>query len=375
MQGCACAYDLLQNPDTEEVRLADKHHRALPAFLKPSVGERLTRHTLDATDPGAVAALVRGTNAVMCAMPYQFNLELARVAVAEGVHFSDLGGNTEIVFQQKQELDDVARSRGVSVIPDCGLAPGLVNIVAQIGIDRCDHVSAVRLYVGGLPQFPDPPLNYQLVYSLEGMLDYSTTPSWILRDGTRCQVPALTERETLEFADPLGALEAFHTAGGLSTMAFRYDGRINAMEYKTLRYPGHAKIIEAMRELGFFSLEPIDVRGQQVVPRHVAIAVMESKLRKPDSPDFVAMRVIVEGTRDGKAVRHEWELVDQCDTERGITAMMRTTGYSLSITGQLQAEGAIKAGVHTPDESMPGERYLKELAERGVVVRERDGQG
>lgn len=372
MQGCACAYDLLQSPDTEEVRLADKHHHALPTFLKPSVGDRLTRHTVDAADPDAVARVIRGTNAVMCAMPYQLNLDLARVAVAEGIHFSDLGGNTEIVFKQKEELDAPARDRNVSVMPDCGLAPGLVNIVAQIGIDRCDETSAVRLYVGGLPQFPEPPLNYQLVYSLEGMLDYSTTPSWVLRGGERTQVPALSERESIEF-DELGALEAFHTAGGLSTMAFRYDGRIDTMEYKTLRYPGHAKIIEAMRELGFFSLEPVNVRGQQVVPRHVSIALMESKLRKPDSPDLVALRVIVEGKKGGKPVHHEWELVDRFDSTLGITAMMRTTGYSLSITGQLQAQGVIAAGVHTPDEGMPGERYLRELHQRGVIVRERSG--
>ena len=372
LQGCACAYDLLQQPATTEVRLADRRPRDLPAYLKPHVGGRLSFHTLDANDAKAVARVVRGSKAVMCAMPYQFNLALAHIAVTERVHFSDLGGNTEIVFRQHNELDDLAKAHGVSVIPDCGLAPGLVNIVAQMGIRRCDTVSAVRLFVGGLPQHPEPPLNYQLVYSLEGMLDYSTTPSWVLRDGARTQVTALSERVTVDFAQPLGRLEAFHTAGGLSTMAFRYEGRIGTMEYKTLRYPGHAQIIEAMRELGFFSLDPIDVNGQRIVPRQVSIAVMEPSLRKPASADLVALRVIVEGTKASKPVRHEWELVDHYDAERGITAMMRTTGYSLSITGQMQASGAIDlAGVYTPDECVPGEAYLAELAKRGVIVSER----
>ena len=138
----------------------------------------------------------------------------------------------------------------------------------------------------------------------------------------------------------------------------------------------HTCLVEELRppiQRLFFSLDPIDVRGQSVVPRHVAIAVMESKLRKPASPDLVAFRVIVDGTKNGSPVRHEWELVDHFDPEHGITAMMRTTGYSLSITGQFQAEGVIKPGVRTPDEAMPGERYLKELAKRGVVVRERRG--
>lgn len=372
LQGCACAYDLLQDP-TATVRLADRSHRPLPPYLTPHLGGRLTFHEIDAADAAAVSNVIRGAEAVMCAMPYQLNLALARVAVAEGAHFADLGGNTDIVFQQKRELDEEASRRGISVVPDCGLAPGLVNILAELGIQRCDTVSAVRLFVGGLPQHPEPPLNYQLVYSLEGMLDYSTSPSWVLRDGSRQQVTALSERVPVEFDAPLGTLEAFHTAGGLSTMAFRYEGRIRTMEYKTLRYPGHAQIIEAMRELGFFSLAPIDVRGQQVVPRHLSIAVMDKALRKPASPDLVALRVVVEGEKDGTPVRHEWELVDRYDAERGITAMMRTTAYSLAITGRMQASGSIPPGVHTPDECIPGERYIAELAKRGVNVRKRTG--
>jgi lysine 6-dehydrogenase len=201
------------------------------------------------------------------------------------------------------------------------------------------------------------------------VLDYSTTPSWLLREGKRQQVIPLSELEAVHFAPPLGELEAFHTGGGLSTMAFRYEGRIPTMEYKTLRYPGHAKILEAIRELGFFSLDPIDANGQRVVPRDLAIAVMDQKLRKPDSPDLIALRVVVEGTKNNKPVRHEWELVDLYDANHGVTAMMRTTGYSLSITGLMQAAGEIGVvGVHTPDECVPAEKYLAELAKRGVVV-------
>jgi lysine 6-dehydrogenase len=225
--------------------------------------------------------------------------------------------------------------------------------------------------VGGLPQHPEPPLNYQIVYSLEGVLDYYTTLSWVLRDGRRAQVTALSEREPVVFDAPLGELEAFHTAGGLSTMAFRYEGRVPTMEYKTLRYPGHAHIMEAVRELGLLELEPVDVKGQKVVPRDVVVAAMGPRLTKPEGRDLVALRVVVEGTKDGEAKSVGWELVDYYDTERGISAMMRTTGYSLSITGQMQARGEIQPpGVHTPDECMPAERYMAELATRGVTIRE-----
>ena len=155
-------------------------------------------------------------------------------------------------------------------------------------------------------------------------------------------------------------------------MAFRYEGKIPTMEYKTLRYPGHAKILEAIRDVGFFSLDPIDVNGQRIVPRDVAITVLDRALRKPHAPDLVALRVVVEGTKGNKPVRHEWDLVDLYDATHGITSMMRTTGYSLSITGLMQAADEIPTtGVHTPDECVPAEKYLAELARRGVVVTSR----
>jgi lysine 6-dehydrogenase len=303
----------------------------------------------------------------MSAIPYYFNYPLAQLAVECGVHFTDLGGNTEIVLQQKG-LDADAEAKGVSVVPDTGLAPGMVNVIAQLGISQLDRVDRVQLYVGGLPQDPEPPLNYQIVYSLEGVVDYYTTESLVVRDGRRVTVSALSEREEVEFPSPVGTLEAFHTAGGLSTMPFRYEGKIPNMEYKTLRYPGHAQIMEAIRDLGLLSLEPVDVKGQQVVPRDVFVKVAGEKLRKPGGRDLVALRVVVSGTKDGAPATRAWQLVARYDEANGLTAMMQTTGFTLSITAQLQAEGVIRPGVHTPDECMPAERYLAMLAERGIVV-------
>jgi lysine 6-dehydrogenase len=370
LQGSACAYDLLQNPDVKEVRLADLHTDHLAQFLAPYTGERLIPTPLDVRDRDAVLALMRQTDVVMSAIPYYFNYELAELAVQAGVHFSDLGGNTEIVFKQKT-LDAQAKKKNITIIPDCGLAPGMVNILAEHGINQLDTVESVRIFVGGLPQKPEPPLNYQIVYSLEGVLDYYTTLSWVLRGGKRTQVEALSEIEVVRFAGSVGELEGFHTAGGLSTMAFRYEGKIPTMEYKTLRYPGHARIMEAIRELGLLELKPVDVKGMKVVPRDLVVAAMGPRLTKPDSHDLVALRVAVEGTRGGKPKKIGWELVDYYDEENGISAMERSTGYSLSITGQMQARGEIgKAGVFTPDEAIPAEKYIEELAKRGVVIKE-----
>ena len=370
LQGSACAYDLLQNPEVTQVRLADLHFDHLPPFLKPLSGPRLLPTPLDVRDRAAVLALMRESDAVMSAIPYYFNLQLAECAVEAGVHFCDLGGNTEIVFQQK-ELSDRAAAKDITIVPDCGVAPGMVNILAQYGIAQLDAVESVRIYVGGLPQNPEPPLNYQIVYSLEGVLDYYTTLSWVVRDGKRVHVTALSEREIVEFDEPAGSLEAFHTAGGLSTMAFRYEGRIPTMEYKTLRYPGHAAMMETIRSLGLLDLEPVDVKGQKVVPRDVFVSVVGPKLTKPQGKDLLALRVTVTGTKGGKRAKRQFDIIDKYDEKHGISAMMRTTGYSLSITGQMQARGQVRpAGVWTPDECMPAPEYIAELRARGIDVRE-----
>src|SRR5258706_370095 len=258
LQGSACAYDLLQHADVERVTIADRRTDRLPKFLTAARGKRLKVAKLDAKKPGALQRLMRGHDAVMCALPYYFNERVAKAAVSLGLNHADLGGNTEIVQQQKK-LHAKALKKGLSVIPDCGLAPGMINIIAAEGIRRVGDALSVKIYVGGLPQHPEPPLNYQIVYSLEGALDYYTTPSWALRG---------------------------------------------------------------------------EVTG-----------------------------------KSGKKVA--WQLLDYYDAERGISAMMRTTGYSLAITGLMQVDGRITArGAHTPDEAVPFGPYVNELKKRGIEIRE-----
>jgi lysine 6-dehydrogenase len=371
LQGSSAAYHLLQHEGVTQVTIADLHPHRLPAFLQPYLGKRLRAEPLDASDFAAVASLMAGHDAALCALPYYFNEPMTRAAIDSGCHFSDLGGNTDIVFQQKK-LHDRAVARGISVVPDCGLAPGMVNILAAEGIRRLDLARSVRIYVGGLPQHPEPPLNYQIVYSLEGALDYYTTPSWVLRGGQPLQVDALSGLEPQEFPAPVGTLEAFHTGGGISTMPFAWQGRIETMEYKTLRYPGHVAIMHPIRELGLISNTPIPVKGAPVVPRDVFIAAVQPRLFKPEGRDLVALRVVVEGERAGVPARAAFELLDYYDAAQGISAMMRTTGFSLSLTALMQAGGTITArGVHTPDEAVPFRPYLDGLARAGVRIEER----
>ena len=369
LQGSACAYDLMQNDAVERVVLGDIDVSNLPPFLDRFRNDsRLSVVKVDARDDAKLSELMGGVDACLNALPYYFNVAIATLAVDVGVHYADLGGNTEMVFEQLK-LDAKAKERGVSAIPDCGLAPGMVNILAAEGIRRLKKADTVKIRVGGLPQDPVPPLNYQIVYSLHGVLDYYTTRSWVVRDGKPEQVDALTEVEPVEFPEPIGELEAFHTAGGLSTMPWTYKGKVRTMEYKTLRYPGHAEIMRAIRDLGLLELTPVEVKGQRVVPRDVFIACVEPRLRRPDGRDLVAARVEVEGEGDDGPTRLVWDLIDYYDAENGISAMERTTGFSLSITGQLQAAGKVRGtGAFTPDQGVPADLYVEELRKRGVDI-------
>ena len=372
LQGSACAYDLLQNDEVERVIVADVRFDHIPEFLsKLASNNKLELLTLDARDASALTVAMDEVDACMNALPYYFNLEVSKRAIDAGVHCCDLGGNTAIVFDQ-QKLDAEARARNVSVIPDCGLAPGMVNILAEAAIAQLDRVESVRMFVGGLPQQPEPPIDYQIVYSLEGVLDYYTTPSWVIEGGEPKQVDALSDVESVRFPKPVGILEAFHTAGGLSTMATRYQGKVNTMEYKTLRYPGHAEIFRAIRGLGLLDQTPIDVNGKSIIPRDAFIAAAAPHLHKPNGMDLVALRVEVSGNHAGSPRKVVYDLIDYYDEDNGISAMERTTGFSLSITGQLQAQRRVNdMGVLTPDLAVPAEVYIAELAKRGIKIDKR----
>ena len=365
-QGSACAFELLQRPEVDRVVLADLDVNEPRPFLKHFLGGALELLTLDATDEVAVRSAMESVDGVASALPYYFNLDMTRLAIESKANFCDLGGNTEIVDQQRKMTVE-AQERDVSVVPDCGLAPGMVNILAQGGIDALDETESVKIYVGGLPQVPEPPLNYQLVYSLEGVLDYYTTPVLVLEGGEVIDKEPLTGVETVTF-EALGELEAFLTAGGISRMPYRYRGLIPSMSYKTLRYPGHCELMKSMRNLGLMDLDPVEIGGASVVPRDLLIKVLDTKLRKPSGKDLVVMRVVIDGAIGGAPRTVTYEMVDYYDQDQEITAMMRTTGYSLGATAYMQAAGLIPKGVHTPSECVPAEMYIQQLANRGIMI-------
>jgi len=367
MMGSAIAYDLSRREEPEEIHIADRERERAEAVAGRLADRRVVPHRLDATAPHAVRELMADCDVAISAVPYFLNLGLARAAVESGTHFCDLGGNNRIV-EQELALDEAARTAGVTVIPDCGLAPGLVNLLAVAAIEGLDDVDTVRIRVGGLPQHPRPPLDYQLVFSAHGLLNEYVEDATVLQDGRIASVPSLTGIEGIAFPAPYERLEAFHTSGGSSTLPQTLAGRVRNLDYKTIRYRGHAAKVAAMAKLGFFDTQPRRVGDGDVAPRDLAVALFTERLSFGE-PDVVLLRVTAEGRGSDRATCVSYEMIDTYDEEADLSAMMRTTGFPIAQIGTMLASGQIPSRGALPQEvCVPTAPFLAGLEERGLVI-------
>lgn len=366
MMGRAVAHDLLQNGSLEELCLADTDERNLRGLSDWLDDGRVKTEDVDAADEEAVANWLNGCDVLVSAVTYRFNPGLARASIAAGCHFVDMGGNNDVVAAELA-LDAPARERGVTVIPDMGLAPGLVNVLTRRAEELLDRLDEVKLLVGGLPQRKRGEWRYELVFSAGGLLNEYREPCRVLRGGKVVTVPPLTEVETLDDPD-LGGLEAFHTSGGSSTLPLTYAGKVKTLEYKTLRYPGHAKLVRALFELGLDGEEPVNVDGRLVIPRRLLESLITKNLAG-DGRDLVILYGEFTGERNGGPMRLSCRLLDYADGERGLTAMMRCTGFPVAVTAQMLADGRITArGALPPEMAIPASDLIEELDRRGLRI-------
>ncbi|MGE5177115.1 MAG: saccharopine dehydrogenase family protein [Hyphomicrobiales bacterium] len=375
LQGYAAAFDLARTPGVREVVVADvdPERAARAAERLGGLGAAMRADALDVANEPRLVERLQGYDVVISAVPYFLNLILTRAAIAARVSFCDLGGNTDLVREQ-ETLDGLAKESGVTIVPDCGLAPGMANVLASAGIARLDRADAVKIRVGGLPLRPKPPLEYMMVFSMHGLLNEYLGRATALRDGKRVEIETLTEVETLDFPKPAGTCEAFVTLGGTSTMPWTYEGKLKTLDYKTVRYPGHAAKLRLLRDLGLLEKEPIPVDGVTVSPRSVFAAAAEPRLTFPNEPDLVVMRVTVAGTKDGARREIVFDMVDRMDERHGITAMMRTTAYPTTAAALMIARGEVPLrGVAAMERALPAEAFFAELPrhELRITVRER----
>lgn len=367
LQGTAAAYDFARFGEAQSVVIADYTTRVAEeaAAKVNALMQREVAHPvpIDVRDAAAVEKLLQGKDVCLSAVPYYFNTELTDAAIRAGCHFCDLGGNTTVVFEQHKR-NDAARAAGVSVLPDCGLAPGMANILAAHGIRRLKHPRKAYIRVGGLPQNPKPPLGYSLSFSIEGLTNEYFGKAFVLRRGEITQVEAFSELESIEFPDPVGPCEAFMTVGGTSTCPWTFAGVLEEFDEKTVRYPGHYDKMRAIYELGLLDNKPVQVKGVTVVPRDVFHAVAGPVLEDEDPQDVVVLRVTVKGD-DGEMVM---ELVDFYDSDTGFTAMQRTTGFGAAIVGIMQARGEFQPGCQRLEETVDTEKYIAAMRERGFEL-------
>ncbi len=372
-QGTAAAYDLARWGEAERVTLGDlelERAEAAAARVNRLLGRRIAQaQQLDVSAIRTLEEKLRPYDLCLSAVPYYFNLAIAQAALAAQTGFCDLGGNTAIV-RGELALDQQARQAGITIVPDCGLAPGLANILAVYAMERLEQMGGrpqeMRIYCGGLPQKPRSPLGYKLVFSIEGLTNEYLGPVYVLRRGQVKVIESLSEREELLFPPPLGRLEAFTTSGGSSTCPWSFQGRLDSYEYKTLRYPGHLAQLKTLVGLGLLSQEPVELAGQPVVPQELFHRVAAPHLSFPADEDLVVLRVRCIGQGDDAPLEVQYDLLDYQDRTTGFSAMERLTGFPAAIVAAMCAQGQIGPGACLLEQAVPAGQFMSELLRRGI---------
>ena len=340
--GRAIACDLLLQKDTKQIILCDKDTKAIHELPEQN-DKRLSIKIVDVRDLSQVEDTFKDVDAAIGAIHYGFNIDFTKVAIKTKTHFCDLGGNSTVVDAQLQ-LDSEAKKAGISIIPDCGLAPGLVSVLVKWGVEKFSWIDTVKICVGGLPVNPQNELKYERLFSLDGLINEYVEPVRVLRNSEIKIVEPLTEIEEVEFKS-FGKLEAFTTSGGVSTLVDTYKGRLRNLDYKTIRYQGHCNAIKALQKDNLFSKEYFE--------KNLPLC----------TNDVVLVKIIFLGSSIG----HELTIIEKAKPH--FTAMMRTTAFPASIISQMQARGQIKEiGVQPQERCVPVDIFISELSKRGIFI-------
>jgi len=384
MMGGAAAYDMTRTNGVESVTVADADADIAKAAAaranKLAGGKKVSAARLDASREKDARKLMREHDAALSAVPYFFNLGLARAAVEAGCDFADLGGNNTVV-RKEYELARKAEKRGVAIAPDCGLSPGMASILAGELMRRIGgNAAALKIYVGGLPAKRKPPFDYQLVFSVEGLINEYSEPAKILRSGKVRNIEPLTEPEPFQIQG-FDEMVAFHTSGGTSTLPETFAGRVGECFEKTLRYPKHYEMVRALYDLGLFSSAKRRVGETEIAPRELMSQLLVEKFAGTD-PDMVLMRIEAHEEPPLAGLRNllrraaptphrvlAFTVVDYYDPKTQMTAMMRTTAWPASIVTQMLASGAIeKRGGVKQEVDVPAAEFIAQMEQRGIKI-------
>ena len=322
----------------------------------------------DTSDHKGMVKTLREYDLVLGALPGDYGFNALKAVVEAGKNMVDVSFTPE----DPTTLDAAAKKSGITIIPDCGVAPGLSNMLVGYGSSKLDSVEEAKIMVGGIPEKEVPPLGYTITWSADGLIDEYIRDVSIIKDGKMIQVPALSGLENIEFPG-VGTLESFYT-DGLRTLVQSFPDTKNLYE-KTLRYPGHVEKVKLLRELGFFGEEPVTVLGAEVMPKLVSARIFEKSLTMPDIGDLLAMMIEVSGVKDGEKKGFRYHVLEYHDHESGVSAMARTTAYTASIVAGILVDGGIKKKGVIPMEKLGSdhkfvEKVFEEHRKRDIEIKE-----
>jgi len=360
-----------RSDEVEQVQVCDTRPQALQRLHDRVDDDRhsLRSFQVDVRDTSVLSQIVQGSDCVISCVPSRFNPDLAKLCLDVGVHFCDLGGNDALVSRELA-LDEEAREKSVWIVPNCGLAPGLVNVLCLYGLDRLDRAETARLRVGDVPLHPEPPFNFRISWSAERILRDYTNPAQLIEDGQIVEAEALSRKEDIHFEEPFGTMEAFCTRGGLSTLTETLAGRVQTLDHKTIRWPGHAQQMRFVIGLGLAEERKIGVRTH-LTYRDVLVRRLRGHLGG-DYEDAVLMRVLLKGEQDGQPTTLVYEMVEQYDESAQQTATQRCTAIPTVVAAlSLAREEAVSSGgADVPENVIPRDRFLEKVIDRGLSIQE-----
>jgi lysine 6-dehydrogenase len=368
--GSAIARDLVKSKGVDQVTVCDVDQNRLHGLARSEHSAKLSTKIHDVRKKNETARLLRKFDVGVGALPHSLSEYAISATIKAGVNFVDLIFGWR--FGQR-DIDSSAKRRGITIIPACGLAPGLTNILAMAAAERMDRVDEVHIKVGGIPERPKPPLNYRIVFSFDAVLEEYLRKAVIIKQRRVTNAQALSGLETVTFRPPIGKCECFYT-DGLSTL-IRTLRKVHEMDEKTIRWPGHAEQIRTLTDCGLLETKPLLFHGQAIAPRKFVSTLLSDRLSLGNEKDLTLLRVDVSGKKGRTPIRHRYEMIDHYDSKHRITSMARTTAFPCSIATQLLASGKIsQKGMVPPELAFKQDlrdEFLNYLAHRGMEIRSR----
>jgi len=370
-QGTAIAYDLLKFGNPCEVIIADIDFDQAKLSVDKNKSllknNNISAFKVDVNNKSEMFDLLQDVDVLISAVPYHLNLSITKQAIETSTSMVDLGGHTGIVKQQLNHSSE-AEEKNITIVPDCGMGPGMNITMALLAMEQLDKVDHVRIWDGGLPINPINPWNYASFFNINGLTNEYDGDAFFIREGKVTEVSCFEDIEVLKFGNQIGELEAAVTSGGLSTMPWTYEGKLKTLENKTLRYFGHWDKMIAFRQLGLFDLKPIEFKKNKIIPREFYHHLLEPQLNANPKEDLCIMRTEAVGIKNSKATKATVESIEYYDKVTGFHAMEKWTGWHASMMAIRIASGQLSHGAIAVENAMSGQYFLENAKIRNYKI-------